>query len=79
MVKQEPDNYLAHTFLGMCYLFTKGKQAKGEKMIKDTIEKTTDPTVKNLGNVALHWAEKDLPKKMNTPFFAQQKESPEED
>lgn len=73
----EPDNHLAQTFLAMCFLLTKGKQKKGEKMIREIMEKTTDPTIKNLGAISLEWSEKDLSKKMNTPFFAKQPEPTE--
>ena len=38
-------------------------------MIREAIEKATDPTVKNLGQISLEWAEKDL-KKEAAPFFA---------
>lgn len=69
----EPDNHLALTFLGICFLLTKGKRKKGEKIIHETMEKTTDPAVKNLGAVSLEWSEKELSKKTN-PFLASQKE-----
>lgn len=69
VMQSEPQNYLAQTFLGMCYLLAKGKRKKGEKLIHDAIEKSTDPTVKNLGTISLEWAEKDLTKKTKAPFF----------
>lgn len=72
VTQQEPDNYLAQTFLGMSYLLTRGRQKKGEKIIKDAIEKTTDQTIKNLGTIALEWGEKDLSKKSKSPFFTNQ-------
>lgn len=68
IVKKEPENYLARTFLGICYLLNKPKRSKGEEIIQDAIEKTTDPTVKDLGKIALEWSEKDL-KKLKSPFF----------
>lgn len=68
---KEPEHYLAQTFLGMAFLLQKAKRKKGEKLIQDAIEKTDDPTVKNLGNISLEWAEKDL-KKLKSPFFAAQ-------
>jgi hypothetical protein len=71
VVKKEPANYLAQTFLGMCYLLNKPKRKKGEKLIREAMAKTTDPTIKNLGNISLEWAEKDL-KKEKAPFFAKQ-------
>jgi hypothetical protein len=69
VVKKEPENYLAQTFLGICFLLTKPKRQKGEKLIQEAIEKTVDPTIKNLGTVSLEWAEKDL-RKEDAPFFA---------
>lgn len=69
VVSKEPENYLAQTFLGMCFLLTKPKRKKGEKLIREAIEKTTDPTIKNLGELSLEWAEKDLTKK-ESPFLA---------
>lgn len=69
VLKKEPENYLAQTFLGMCFLLTKPKRKKGEKLIREAIEKTSDPTIKNLGEISLEWAEKDLTKK-ESPFFA---------
>jgi|GEM_PF-254613 len=68
----EPDNHLAQTFLGICFLLTKGKGKKGEKLIKEAMKKTSDAAIKNLGISALEWAEKDLSKKSAAPFFIQQ-------
>ena len=45
------------------------KRKKGEKLINEAIEKTEDPTIKNLGKISLEWAEKDL-KKSRAPFFS---------
>jgi Flp pilus assembly protein TadD len=74
----EPENQLAQTFLGICLLLTKGKRKKGEKLIRDTVEKATDPTIKNLGTISLEWSEKDLSKKSFSPFFASQGEEEEQ-
>ena len=38
VIKKEPDNYLAVTFLGICFLLTKPKRKKGEKIIREAIE-----------------------------------------
>lgn len=70
---KEPDNYLAQTFLGMCYLLTKPKRKKGEMIIKEAVEKSDDPTIKNLGKISLEWAEKDL-NKIKSPFFQEKSE-----
>ncbi len=68
VVKKEPENNLAKTFYGICLLLNKQKRADGEKLIHEIIEKSDDPTIKALGEIALEWAEKDL-KKMKAPFF----------
>lgn len=68
----EPQNYLAQTFLGICYLLNKSKRKKGEKLIHEAMEKSHDPTVKNLGAISLEWSEKDLSKKSKAPFFSSQ-------
>lgn len=70
VLKQEPDNHLAQTFLGMCFLLTQPKRKKGEQMIQEVLEKTTNPTIKNLCKISLEWAEKDLKKEKKAPFFA---------
>jgi lipopolysaccharide biosynthesis regulator YciM len=70
VIKQEPDNHLAQTFLGMCFLLTQPKRKKGEQMIQEILEKTTNPTIKNLCQISLEWAEKDLKKEKKAPFFA---------
>lgn len=79
IVKKEPDNYLAKTFLGICWLLVKEKRKEGEKLIAESMAKTSDPTVKNLGQVSLLWLEKDLDKKGNkAPFFAGSPETEKE-
>src|SRR5437764_1477285 len=70
VLKQEPENYLAQTFLGISFLLTQPKRKKGEQLIKEAIAKSSDPTVKNLGELSLEWAEKDLKKEKKAPFFA---------
>jgi len=74
VTQQEPDNCLAQTFYGMCFLLTKGASKKGEKIIAEAMEKTTDPTIKSLGAVSIEWAQKDLSQKSKAPFFANQPE-----
>lgn len=76
VTSKEPENHLAQTFLGMCFLLTKPKRKKGEKLIREAIEKTDDPTIKNLGNISLEWAEKDLSKE-KAPFFSEKPETGE--
>ncbi len=73
VVEKEPENYLAQAFLGISYLLIKAKRKRGEELISDAAEKTTDPTVKNLCSLSLDWADKDLKKKdkdNRAPFFS---------
>jgi hypothetical protein len=79
ILKKETENYLAQTFLGICFLLNKPKRKKGEKLIQEAMGKSTDPTIKNLGQLSLEWVEKDL-KKEKAPFFASiKKEEGEEE
>jgi Tfp pilus assembly protein PilF len=78
VVRKEPENYLAQTFLGICFLLSKPKRKKGEKLILEAIEKTDNASIKNLGEVSLEWARKDLTKK-EAPFFAAKENGDEED
>jgi len=77
IVGKEPENHLAQAFLGICFLLTKPKRKKGEKLIKEVLAKANDPTIKNLAQISLEWAEKDL-KKEKAPFFASSKETESE-
>lgn len=69
VLKKEPDNYLAKTFLGICFLLTKPKRERGEELIKEAVSKSDDPTVKSLGKISLEWADKDL-QKSKSPFLS---------
>jgi Flp pilus assembly protein TadD len=73
VLKLEPENYLAQTFLGISCLLNKPKRSKGEKLIREAMGKTTDPTIKSLGAISLEWAKKDLTKE-KAPFFANNKD-----
>jgi len=73
ITKKEPNNLLAQTFLGISYLLSKPKRKKGEKLIKEAINSTEDPTIKSLGEISLEWADKDLTK-AKAPFFEQPKD-----
>lgn len=68
VIEKEPENYMAQAFYGICLLLNKERREEGEKLIHMVIEKSTDPTVKALGEISLEWADKDL-KKMKAPFF----------
>jgi len=71
VVSQEPENFLAQVFLGICFLLNKAKRKKGEQLIKEAMAKSDDQTIKDLGAISLEWAEKDLKKlkKDKAPFF----------
>lgn len=78
VVDGEPENYLAQTFLGICHLLSRTRRKKGEKIIREAMEKTDDPTVRNLGEISLLWAEKDLKKREGSPFLVGASEEGEE-
>ncbi len=71
VLERDPKNHLAKTFLGVCFLLTKPKREEGERIIKEVIEESDDPTIKNLGTISLEWAERDL-KKIKAPFFSEE-------
>ncbi len=77
VTNEEPENWLAQTFLGMCFLLTKPKRKKGEELVRKAKTKTNDPTIVNLCEVALEWSDKDL-KKIKSPFFAEAEKAEEE-
>jgi hypothetical protein len=64
-ILNKEQNYLAQTFTGICYLLSKNKRKKGEKLIHEAMEKSADSTIQSLGTVALEWSEKDLAKPEN--------------
>ncbi len=71
VLEKEPQNHTAQVFLGLSYLFSKnnpGYQKKGEKLIRETLEKTDEPIVKQLGISGLEWLEKEKGK-TKPPFF----------
>jgi len=69
VLKKEPNNHLAQTFLGICLLLNKTRRTEGEKLIRSASDNSNDPTVKALGAISLEWADKDLTKR-ESPFFA---------
>lgn len=70
ILTQEPEHYLAQVFLGITYLLLKTERQKGEQLIRNAVAKTTDPTVKHLGETSLEWLEHDLKKEhgKDSPF-----------
>src|SRR5262245_4533572 len=45
ILKKDPEHYLAQALLGICYMMSKNKRKKGEKMVLDAKEKSDDPTI----------------------------------
>jgi len=74
IVDKDPEHYLAQSLLGICYLLSKTKRKKGEQLLLEAKEKTEDPTIQNLAEVSLHWAESDLKKKDVFSFLSKEKE-----
>jgi predicted Zn-dependent protease len=63
LLQKDPHHYLAQALLGVCYIFTKDKRKKGEKLILDAQEKSDDPTIQNLAKVCMDWAAHDIKEK----------------
>lgn len=74
ILEKDPEHHLAEALLGICCLLTKNKMQKGEKLIQDAKAKSTDPTIKNLADVCMDWAEKDLKTKSSSPLMPSRKE-----
>jgi len=70
ILKKDPDHYLAQSLLGICYMMTKNKRKKGEKMIQEAKAKSDNPTIKNLADVCMEWANHDLKPKEFSPLAA---------
>ena len=45
VLKEEPENEMARTFLGICFSLAPNKEKEGEKILKKTI-KSNDPLIK---------------------------------
>lgn len=77
ILRQDPDHHLAQAMLGICYLLIKSKRKKGEKLILDVKAKSSMPEIKNLADICMEWAEKDLKAKdfsLLTPKQADEEE-----
>jgi len=78
ILKKDPNHYLAQAMLGVCYMMSKTKRKKGEKLIQDAREKSNDPTIHNLAEVCKDWASKDLKAKEFSPLSPSREEGEEE-
>ena len=57
VIKDEPENEMAKTFLGICFSLAPNKENEGEKILKQTI-KSNDPLIKRLSHDSLEFVEK---------------------
>lgn len=74
ILKKDPEHYLAQALLGICYMMSKTKRQKGEKLILDAKAKSDDPTIKNLADVCMEWAHSDLKAKEFSPLVPQKEQ-----
>jgi len=65
VIKEEPENEMAKTFLGICLSMAPNKEDKGEKILRETV-KSNDPLIKRLSTDSLEFVEKFV-KKDQTP------------
>lgn len=66
ILKEDPSNEMAKTFLGLSMSLNPAEVAKGEKMLEDSANGCKDPMVKDLAASALAFVEKFV-KKAPTP------------
>lgn len=79
ILKKDPEHYLAQALLGICYMMTKNKRKKGEKLIMDAKSKSDNPTIKNLADVCMEWANNDLKPKDFSPLAPGKTEESDEE
>jgi hypothetical protein len=70
ILKEDPHNEMAKTFLGLCMPLNPSELAKGEKLLQESEDKAKDPHVKTLATSALEFVEKFV-KKAPTPTQGQ--------
>ena len=58
VLKKEPNNEMAKTFLGLSFALTPTDVAKGEKILEESAQKSKDPGIKNLASAALDFVTK---------------------
>ncbi len=64
VLKKEPDNLMAKTFLGITLSWMPKEIVKGEKILKET-EKSSDKTTKKLSHTALNFNDKFIKKEVS--------------
>jgi len=73
VLKKEPNNEMAKTFLGLCLTLSPSAVEEGEKILEETT-KSSDNLVKNLSHTALDFVDKFI-KKAPTPVQAPAKKT----
>jgi tetratricopeptide (TPR) repeat protein len=63
IIEKEPENHMAQMFLGICYVLDKNNLEKGEKLIKEALDKVEEPSVRHLGETSLQWIDKEFKQK----------------
>ncbi len=58
VLKKEPSNEMAKTFLGLSMALNPAEVVKGEKILEEAAKKAHDPNIKNLANTAINFVEK---------------------
>lgn len=69
VIARDPEHDLAKVLYGVTLMLASETRDNGKKVVKDVMNKTKDPTVKNFGKVSLEWCAKDL-KDSKAPFFS---------
>jgi len=70
VLKSDPHNEMARAMLGLSTSLTVKEADKGEKILKEALKNTNDPSVKNMASTAIDFVEKFV-KKQPTPVQGQ--------
>jgi len=74
VLKTDPHNEMARAMLGLSTSLTVKEADKGEKILKEAMKNTKEPSVKNMASTALDFVEKYV-KKQTTPVQGQTHQS----
>ncbi len=70
VLKADPHNEMARAMLGLSTSLTVKEADKGEKILKEALKNTNDPSIKNMASTAIDFVEKYV-KKQPTPVQGQ--------
>jgi len=70
VLKADPHNEMARAMLGLSTSLTVKEADKGEKILKEAMKNTKDPSIKNMASTAIDFVEKYV-KKQPTPVQGQ--------